>query len=399
MWDLKPNAPAEIRGPFWPIATTVPGMQICEHMPRLAQQAQHYALLRSVSHNNHNHTPMIYYTLTGRPVEQPSVDNDVRPPQRTDFPHLGAVLARMVEGPGQLPGYIAMPPLGTRSSTSGEFVRSVSLLRGGDSGFLGPIYDPLLVRGEVGTAAATPAFLLPPDTNGQRLEQRQALLTMLDQHGPVAPGASSLDTLREQAVLLCGSAQGQSSLFSLDNEPVSLQERYGTNRFGKALLLARRLAEAGVPMIAIHFNEMTVCDGWDTHSNNFTALQGELLPMVDRGLSALLEDLQQRGMYDQTLVAVFGEFGRTPRINGNAGRDHWGLCQTALFAGAGIRPGQVVGSSDRIAAYPHDDPCDPVDLHATIYHCMGLDPHTHLHDHLQRPWPLCTGQVISKLLA
>jgi uncharacterized protein (DUF1501 family) len=151
-------------------------------------------------------------------------------------------------------------------------------------------------------------------------------------------------------------------------------------------------------MIAVHFNEMTVCDGWDTHAKNFPALKDELLPMLDQGLSALLEDLGQRGLLEQTLVVVMGEFGRTPKINAAAGRDHWGSCQSILLAGGGIRGGRVHGASDRIGAYPASDPVDPVDVHATLYHCMGLDPEQTIHDHLRRPFPISTGRVLTALL-
>jgi uncharacterized protein (DUF1501 family) len=177
-----------------------------------------------------------------------------------------------------------------------------------------------------------------------------------------------------------------------------VRDRYGRHRFGQALLLARRLAEAGVPMTAVHFNEMTVCDGWDTHQRNFQDLQRELLPMLDQTLSALLEDLEQRGRLGQTVVVVMGEFGRTPRINAAAGRDHWGLCQSVLLAGGGIRGGAVYGASDRIGAYPSTEPVDPVDIHATVYHCLGLDPERVLYDHLRRPFPLSTGRVLTALL-
>jgi uncharacterized protein (DUF1501 family) len=151
-------------------------------------------------------------------------------------------------------------------------------------------------------------------------------------------------------------------------------------------------------MVAIHFNEMTVCDGWDTHSGNFAALQSELLPMLDQGLSALIADLQQRGLLDETLVVCLGEFGRTPKINANAGRDHWGYCSSALVAGGGVRGGQVLGASDKLAAYPRTSSVDPADIHATIYHCLGLDPHTIIRDPLDRPWPISTGRVITELL-
>jgi hypothetical protein len=398
MWDLKPGAPAEVRGPFRPIATSLPGLQVCEHLPRLARLAHRYALVRSVSHNNHNHTPMIYYTLTGREVEQPSQDNDVRPPQRTDFPHLGAVLARFKGPPSGLPGYVALPELAVRSSTQGEFKRARTPLRGGGAGFLGPLVDPLALNGEPGTDGAAPALALPKEVSAERLERRAALLSVLEQRGPALPATRASGELHSQAVLLTGAGGGTARAFSLDGEPPRLCDRYGRHRFGRALLLARRLAEAGVPMIAVHFNEMTVCDGWDTHAKNFEALQGELLPMLDQSLSALLEDLDQRGLIDRTLVVVMGEFGRTPKINAQAGRDHWGLCQSVLLAGGGIRGGQVVGSSDRIGAYPASDPVDPVDIHATVYHCTGLDADQAVYDQLGRPFPISTGRVIAPLV-
>jgi hypothetical protein len=394
-FDLKPDAPAEVRGPFKPIASTVPGLRICEHLPRLARLAGHYALVRSVSYNNHNHTPMIYYTLTGRPVERPGEDNDVRLPQRTDFPHVGAVMSRLKGAPRDLPGYVAVPELAVRSSLRGEFKRVRQPLRGGAAGFLGPLLDPLCVQGEPGSGDAIPALAPPADVDARRQERRSALLSVVNQRGSSPPPARALGALQRQAVLLSGS---RGKTFSLDGEPAAVQERYGRHRFGKALLLARRLAEAGVPMIAVHFNEMTVCDGWDTHTKeHFPALKGELLPMVDQGMSALLEDLDQRGLMGDVVVAMMGEFGRTPKINGQSGRDHWGLCQSVLLAGGGIRGGQVYGASDRIAAYPVSDPVDPVDVHATLYRAMGLAPDAHLTDHLDRPWPLSTGRAIARL--
>jgi uncharacterized protein (DUF1501 family) len=293
---------------------------------------------------------------------------------------------------------VAVPELAVRSSTQGEFKRTRSLLRGGGGGFLGPLTDPLAVNGDPGTREAIPALSPPPDVPGERLERRTALLSVLEQRGPALPAARTHGELRQQVVALSGASGGAGQAFSLDAEPLQLQDRYGRHRFGRALVLARRLAEAGVPMIAVHFNEMTVCDGWDTHSKNFPALQGELLPMLDQGLSALLEDLQQRDLLEQTLIVVMGEFGRTPRINGNAGRDHWGSCQSVLLAGGGIKGGQVLGQSDRLGAYPVTDPVNPVDIHATLYHCMGLNPDQLMYDHLRRPTPLSTGRVIPALV-
>jgi hypothetical protein len=398
MWDLKPDAPAEIRGPFRPIATRTPGLQICEHLPRLACRTDRFCLVRSVSHNNHNHTPMIYYTLTGHPVERPEQDNDVRPPQRSDFPHLGAVFARLRASPHGLPGYVAIPEVAVRSSLSGEFRRARTLLRGGGAGFLGPHCEPLCVNDEPGTAGAIPALRLAPDVSANRLQQRAALVTLLESRQPVLAAARAHGALRDQAVVLTGAVGGATPIFTLDVEPPRVRDRYGRNRFGQALLLARRLAEAEVPMVAIHFNEMTICDGWDTHAKNFEALEQELLPMLDQGLSALLDDLQERGLLGQTLVAAFGEFGRTPRINANAGRDHWGLCQSVLLSGGGLKGGRVHGRSDRIGAHPAADAVDPVDVHATLYHCLGIDPQQTIRDALQRPLPICNGRVIESLL-
>lgn len=397
-FDLKPEAPAEVRGPFQPISTNVPGLQICEHLPRLARRADRYSLLRAVSHPNSNHTPMIYYTLTGRETAIPLLDNDIRPPLRTDFPHLGAVAAQFLPTPADLPGYVTIPELGIRSSLSGEFKRARTPLRGGNGGFLGPKFDPLAVDGEPGLAAAVPALALPERVSRDRLQARQEVLSILENSGRKTTRAE-FELLRSQALLLTGAANSERApLFSLDSEPAELRARYGKNRFGQACLLALRLTESGVPFVAIHFNEMTVCDGWDTHSKNFEALQTELLPFIDQGVSALMDDLSDRGRFDDTLIACFGEFGRTPKINTNAGRDHWGDCSTTLLAGGGIRPGIVFGESDRIAAYPKADAVNPVDVQATIYQCLGIPPDGLLYDQLHRPNAITLGEPISAVL-
>lgn len=394
-FDLKPDAPDGIRGPFNPIETNVPGLTICEHLPRLAQRANRYAILRSLSHQNHNHTPMIYYSLTGRPVERPEVDNDVRAPQRSDHPHLGAVLAHLKPSPSGLPAYVAIPEVATRSSISGEFKRGRVPLRGGGGGFLGPLFDPLVVDPIPGSP---PPLGLPDDVTIARLDRRAALMRVLDGGAQPFRGAAALSQLQDRAVSISGAGPGRPSPFAVNDVPDTSREPYGDHRFGRALLLARRLAEAEVPAVAIHWNEMTICDGWDTHAKNFEALQSELLPMLDQGLSALIDDLAARGLLDQTLVVVFGEFGRTPRINKDAGRDHWGSCQSVLLAGGGIRGGTIVGASDRVGAYPAAEAVDPTDLHATLFHCMGLDADTLIRDQLGRPFPISTGRVISSLV-
>jgi len=368
MFDLKPDAPAEIRGPFQPIATNVPGTSICEHLPLLSQMADQYALVRSVSRRNSNHTPMIYYTLTGFDTALPSRDNDIRPPQRTDFPHMGAVLSRFKRSTAALPGFIALPDLAIRSSTGGKYKRARLPLRGGAAGFLGPGYAQLAVNGPPGTREAIPVLNLPKDVSAERFEQRAAMLSLLDQRAPRVPSTEQLGAIRQRAVLLTGAAnRGTLKTFSLDGEPSKLRDRYGRHRFGQTMLLARRLSEAGVPM-------------------------------VDQSLSALIEDLENRGRLDETLIVCMGEFGRTPKINKAAGRDHWGECSSTLLAGGGIRGGQVYGASDKHAAYPSSHKVDPVDIHATIYHCMGLDPEQKMYDLSQRIWPISNGKVIRQLL-
>ncbi len=397
MFDLKPAAPAEIRGPFQPISTRVLGLQICELLPQLAGMADKYALVRSVSHRNSNHTPMIYYTLTGRHTAQPNRDNDVRPPQGDDFPHMGSVIAKLRPPTNALPGFVAVPEVAIRSSIEGEYKRARTPLRGGGPGFLGARFAPLSVDGEPGTREAIPAFNSPPEVSPARFERRAALLSLLDRTG--GPETRPLEEIQTQAVALTGSSgRGGLQAFSLDGEPDALRDRYGRHRFGQSMLLARRLAEAGVPMIAIHFNEMTICDGWDTHSKNFEACRDELLPMLDQSLSALLEDLDHRGRLDETLVVCMGEFGRTPKINKNAGRDHWGECSSTVLAGGGIRGGQVIGASDKHGAFPTATPIDPVDIQATIYHCLGLSPREHIYDRLDRPWEISQGRVIRQLV-
>ena len=398
-FDLKPDAPAEIRGEFQPISTNVNGLHICELLPQLAAMADKYALIRSVTRKNSNHTPMIYYTLTGRDTAQPDRDNDIRPPQPDDFPHWGSVVSKFKRSAASVPGYVALPEVAIRSSTEGEFKRARTLMRGGGPGFLGAKYAPLGVNGEPGSSDAIPAFALPEEVSAERFERRASLIAQLDRGLRGSAETQTSHDVRQQAVMLTGSAnRGQLDLFSLESESSVLRDRYGRHRFGQALLLARRLTEAGVPMVAVHFNEMTVCDGWDTHSKNFAALKQELLPMLDQSLSALLEDLNQRGRLDETLVTCMGEFGRTPKINANAGRDHWGECSSTLLAGGGIQGGQVLGASDRHGATPISHPVDPADVQATVYHCLGLSPELLIYDRSQRPFTISTGKVMQQLL-
>jgi len=388
MWDLKLQAPQEIRGPFQPIPTSVPGIQISEHLPRLAQRADRLALLRSLGYPNNDHPFMTYHTLTGRTSPVALGANTVLPPSRSDHPHVGSIVAKYHHRDESVPGYVAIPEVFVRMGP--QYVAG-----GGKAGYLGSQFDPLPINADPGKALAT--LDLPETVNGARFSGREQLLAVLDGRSPSSARGAVYQTQRATATRLTRQARG--GLLDLDAEPADLQERYGRDRFGQSLLLSRRLVERGVSFVGVHFNYMTKCDGWDTHKDNFNCLQKELLPMLDRGLSTLLDDLADRGMLDRTLVVVMGEFGRTPRINANAGRDHWGQCGSVVFAGGPVRGGTVVGASDATAAYPTERPVAPPDVTATILHALGVPADQLMYDRLNRPLPLSTGEVIGELLA
>lgn len=386
---MKPGAPAEIRGPFRPIATNVPGIEICEHLPRLARQADKLALVRSVTYPNNDHPYMIYYTLTGRVSPAPLGANTVLPPSRSDHPHAGAVVAKLRHRADAVPGYVAIPEVQIR-------MQAVPVSGGGRAGYLGAAHDPFAINGD--PRAEHLGLELAADITARRFDQRQGLLAMIEGDRVPTRPAGEYVAQRSNAQRLVGGAAAR-GLFSLDREPAALRERYGTHRFGQSLLLARRLVERGVTFVAVHFNHMTKCDGWDTHQKNFDALSGELLPLLDQGLAALLEDLEERGLLDETLVLTMGEFGRSPRINADGGRDHWGNCASVLFAGGGTRGGQVIGASDPRAAYPTDAPVTPPDVLASLYAALGVPRHAVLWDEFQgRPLSVCDGKPIAGLL-
>jgi len=387
MWDLKPNAPSEIRGPFDPIATQTPGIQISEHLPRLAMQTQHMTIVRSLGYDNADHPFMTYYTLTGRISPTPLGANTVLPPSREDDPHMGCVVSKFRHRQRQVPGYIALPEVQVRMT-----MKPVS--GGGRAGYLGPEYNPLAINGDPRETNAAAALALPEASDPQRRAGRQQLLAMLDGFGGQLSKTKDYESVRRRALELTDSSEGE-GLFSLESEKPTLRDQYGRHRFGQSLLLARRLVERGVSFVGVHFNNMSKCDGWDTHKNNFSCLQNELLPTLDQGLSALLSDLQTRGLLDETLVVCMGEFGRTPRINANGGRDHWGKCGSAILAGGGVQGGNVVGASTKDGSQPSATPVGPPDMVATIYHAFGLNPGALVVDpRLNRTLQLSDGEVI-----
>jgi hypothetical protein len=389
IWDLKPEAPSDIHGEFRPIASSVPGILLGEHVPRIAAQAHRLALVRSVSHPDNTHTVAMHYMLTGVRHVRPSTNPQNQP---DDFPTFGAVLQRLRAGHGTLPAGISLNAPANQVSANNH------IFPGFFAGFLGSAYDPLFVSQDPSHSDFHPLPVAEGEA-GRRLRARRRLLAAVDRQRQALGqrvGVRNLDGHYARAFDLVTSSAARRA-FDLSAEDHRVRQRYGCTAFGQGLLLARRLTEAGVALVTVNWARDDAF--WDTHANNFGLLKNRLLPPFDQGFSALLADLQQRGLLDETLVVCLGEFGRTPRINSQSGRDHWAACNTVVLAGAGVGGGQVYGASDRWAAYPATAPVSPSDIAATIYHALGIDLHTPLSDPLGRPIPLCTGAPLAGLFA
>ncbi len=384
-WDMKPDAPLEYRGPFQPISTTAPEIQLCEHLPLLAKQAHHLALVRSVgaSVNTNDHHAGYYYNLTGHPADQTflSLGND-RTPYADDWPFMGTVVAAKRPPHPALVNAITLPhkPSKAPYTRPGQFAAR-----------LGVEHDPLYLEGSLDQPLkfSAPALELQQGMSGQRVSSRRELLSAID----VARRQFEADesilswTQQQKRAFDLLSSSATATAFDVSQEPEALRERYGPNVNGMSLLLARRLVEAEVPFITVFWkedeqrlaNKCASAGGWDTHGNNFNCLKDDLLPMFDRAFSALIEDLANRDLLDQTLLLVTSEMGRTPKIGdprsggqGGSGRDHWTHCLTDILAGGGIRGGQVYGSSDRRGEYPAEKPVTPAHVTKTVYHAMGI---------------------------
>ncbi|MFM9959876.1 MAG: DUF1501 domain-containing protein [Planctomycetaceae bacterium] len=401
-WDLKPNAPVEYRGEFRPIATKLPGVQICEHLPQLAQRADQLAIIRSMTHGDVDHTLATHLPLTGRAVPRRGA------PLPEDWPSIGAVLARLGRGRGPLPPFVSMMPVVPNGAP-----RFVEESHGQGAGWLGPTFNPMRIDADGSKPDYKVGdFALHADVPELRSHNRRELLAGIDrqlrgleQHAIVAATRSHYD--RAFSLL---SSRGAVEAFDLTREPAAVRERYGMNAHGQSVLQARRLVEAGVPLVTVFWPNdgiTNVSVYWDTHNRNFIDLKTRLCPVTDQAFSALLDDLRERGMLDETLIVWTGEMGRTPRVAqsvvggagaGRDGRDHWPSCFTSVLAGGGIRGGIVYGSSDRFAAYPANNPTSPEDLVATIYHSLGVDPHLQLPDNLGRPLTICEGTPIQAIL-
>jgi hypothetical protein len=389
LWDLKPDAPVELRGEYLPISTSVPGIQISDHLPQLSRQADKYTIVRSVSHTDFEHGSASYTALTGHPHPLPGTNT---PARKEDFPTYGAVVARLKPTDRPVPSAAVLGPVmhqGNRPPMAGQ-----------NAGFLGEAFEPYRIDGDPNAEDFRVAGLdVPPELVGGRLGKRFELLEMLDGQKPSLLSQGRVDgmsKLKQRAFGLLQSSTSQQA-FELEQEKTATRDRYGRHKFGQTLILARRLVEAQVPLVTVNWSKLNA-DQWDTHKNNYKTLGEKLLPPFDQGMSALLEDLDQRGLLDSTLVVCLGEFGRTPKINKDAGRDHWPDCYSVLMAGGGIPRGFVLGTSDRHAAYPLYDPVGPWDIAATMYHLLGVDPHVHVRDRENRPFLLSPGRVIEDLV-
>lgn len=405
-WDLKPEAPEQVRGEFRPIETEVPGIAISEHFPRLAQQTRRLAIIRSVHHADVNHTTATHELLTGRPapLNGGGLLND-------DWPHFGAVLARLNRGHERT----ALPPFVQLRPTSADGApRFVEQSHGQGAGWLGPALNPFTIDEDPNRPDYhVGEFRLPDDVGSGRFEDRKRLLETVESEVRRLERSAQVQALDSHFVRAYDLLASRRALeaFDLAREDPRLRARYGHHPHGQAVLQARRLIEAGVPLVTVFWqNDGTtnVSVYWDTHNRNFIDLKTRLMPATDQTFSALLDDLDARGLLDETLVVWTGEFGRTPRVGqgvvggagaGRDGRDHWPHCFTTVLAGAGIRGGVVHGASDRWAAYPARDPVTPADIAATVYHLLGVDPALELNDALGRPLRMCLGSPIESILA
>jgi len=378
-WDLKPEAPAEFRGDFRPIATNVPGIQISEHMPRAARQMDKFSLVRNFRHDNSDHGPADHYMFTGY-FPQAGFNPGLSP--NNQRPAHGAIIARKLGSRHSVPAYVCLPRMHPSAGAA----------------YLGSGAAPFVIDADPNAPNfSVPDIVPPPAIATRRLEDRRHLLDQLDRYRRATEVqanhlAQEVRTYQREAFTLMTSRAARQA-FDINSEATRLREDYGRNSLGQSCLMARRLVEAGVRCVTIEHSN------WDTHDNNFASLRRELLPGLDGALATLFRDLADRGMLETTLVLVAGEFGRTPRINRNAGRDHWGSAFTVVLGGGGIRGGRAIGRTDARAERPNGDAHGPENLCATMYHLLGIDPHDEFYTPEGRPVRIVNnGQVIQDLL-
>lgn len=386
IWDMKPDAPAEVRGEFKPIPTNVPGIEITEHLPRLSRLAHLYSLVRSMTHPDNGHGSAMYTAFTGFPHRFPNT-NPI--PSIDDSPSYASVVSRLRPLKTGTPQFIVVG--GTQFVCGNQ-------IPGQRAGWLGPAYEPYVINGDPNREGFRVPELTPaPEIGALRLDRRRGLMNVLDGATRLSERsdvAESLGVAQRAAFELLASERIRAAL-DLGREPVAVRDRFTRSTFGQSLLLGRRLLEAGVPSVTVNWS---TGGPWDTHGSNFTSLKQKLLPAFDATFSALLTDLHERGLLDSTLIICTGEFGRTPNINKDAGRDHWAGVYTTVLAGGGIQGGRVHGTSDARAAYPASDAVGPADVSATAFHCLGISPESEILDRTARPQRISRGEPIRSLL-
>jgi hypothetical protein len=405
IWDPKPDAPSNVRGEFKPIKSNVPGILLSETMPLLAKQMDKATLIRSMSYTPaglFNHTAAIYQLMTGYTPDRVSPSGQLEPPAPNDFPHAGCQISRLKPPEVPMLPFVMLPRPLQESNVIGK---------GGTAGFLGAAFDPYYFYQDPNAEIKLDDLTMRKEVSRERLERRASLLKQVESAMPEmekAVASYALDSYYQKAFDLVSSGRARNA-FDLAQEPAKLRDRYGRHTFGQGLLLARRLIEAGTRFVQMNWpavaNGDPTKDAWDTHAANFGPLKNLHCPKLDSGLSALLEDMDQRGMLKETLVIAIGEFGRSPRLgvstsgNGNSpdGRDHWPYCYTALVAGAGIRRGALYGKSDATGSSPIETPVHPIQILATVYHALGIDPHTIVHNHLNQPRELVQAEPVTAL--
>jgi hypothetical protein len=396
-FDMKPSAPDAIRGEYKPIATRVPGIAVCEHLPRMAAVIDKCTLVRSVYHTMKNHNSAGYYSLTGH--APPSDDQRLRDSLEL-FPAYGSVVERLAPARPGVPTFVAYP----------HVIRDGSITPGQHASFLGKTCDPFFIGQDPNAPDfRLPELSLPANLPLDRLQNRREVLRLIDRQTELlefSATARGIDAFYDKALTMLTSPRVKKA-FDLSAEPAAVRDRYGHTTYGQGCLLARRLVEAGARFVNVYFSNSiggqdTVKGGWDTHGFNskpmYPILRNYLIPITNQTLPTLLEDLESRGLLDSTLVVWMGEFGRSPRINKDAGRDHWPQCYTVLLAGGGVKRGFVYGASDKNGAYPASDPVRPDDLAATMFHLLGLDPRTEVADALNRPLPIAQGEPLTRLI-
>lgn len=392
MWDMKPEAPAEIRGEFHSIDTSLAGVQFSEHLPRLARHMHRSALVRSAHHSvNNAHAAAVYTSLTGHDRGDTTVAIGTGP---NDFPAIGSITGLMRPPQQPIVPFVSLPYI-TQEGRGGP------PQPGFFGGALGKAHDPLFVLKDPNAADfSIPELALQPEVGTDRLSRRKSLQGAIDSQfiERASRGVTGMDGFRERAFNLLSSEATQRA-FQLAQEPATVRDAYGRNIYGQSVLLARRLLEAGTRVVSIAWAPDANAT-WDTHGNNFKRLKDELLPQLDMAVSSLLDDLVERGMFERTLVVVMGEFGRSPKVNAAAGRDHWNFCYSLMLAGGGIKPGFIYGASDKTGASPADKPVIPAEIIATIYEALGI-PHTlEFRDAVDRPYVLVPwGEPLHELFA